>query len=131
MKEKYTCIKHEYKDCLILIKNGSFYITYYDDALILNYLFNYKVVNNKVGFPISNLDKVLSKLNSNNISYYIDDYYNNNSINNYNNILYKAKTNYFNNTNLDLLIDEIKFVVSLDSNNLKLIKEYVKSLKIK
>ena len=36
-----------------------------------------------------------------------------------------------NNTNLDLLIDEIKFVVSLDSNNLKLIKEYVKSLKIK
>ena len=121
MKEKYTSIKHEYKECLVLIKNGSFYITFCDDALILNYLFNYKVINNKVGFPISNLDKVLSKLDSNNISYYIDD--------NYNNILYNAKTNYFNNTNLDLLIDEIKFVISLDPNNLKLIKEYLQTLK--
>lgn len=125
MKEKYISIKHEYKECLVLIKSGSFYITFYDDALILNYLFNYKVINNKVGFPISNLDKVLSKLDNNNISYYIDDNYNNNPINNYNNILYNAKTNYFNNTNLDLLIDEIKFVISLDPNNLKLIKEYL------
>ena len=129
MKEKNTSIKHEYKECLVLIKNGSFYITFCDDALILNYLFNYKVINNKVGFPISNLDKVLSKLDSNNISYYIDDNYNNNPINNYNNILYNAKTNYFNNTNLDLLIDEIKFVISLDPNNLKLIKEYLQTLK--
>ena len=129
MKEKYISIKHEYKEGLVLIKNGSFYITFYDDALILNYLFNYKVINNKVGFPISNLDKVLSKLDSNNISYYIDDNYNNNPINNYNNILYNAKTNYFNNTNLDLLIDEIKFVISLDPNNLKLIKEYLQTLK--
>ncbi len=129
MKEKYISIKHEHKECLVLIKNGSFYITFYDDALILNYLFNYKVINNKVGFPISNLDKVLSKLDSNNISYYIDDNYNNNPINNYNNILYNAKTNYFNNTNLDLLIDEIKFVISLDPNNLKLIKEYLQTLK--
>lgn len=118
MKEKYISIKHEYKECLVLIKSGSFYITFYDDALILNYLFNYKVINNKVGFPISNLD-------NNNISYYIDDNYNNNPINNYSNILYNAKTNYFNNTNLDLLIDEIKFVISLDPNNLKLIKEYL------
>ena len=125
MKEKYISIKHEYKECLVLIKSGSFYITFYDDALILNYLFNYKVINNKVGFPISNLDKVLSKLDNNNISYYIDNNYNNNPINNYNNILYNAKTNYFNNTNLDLLIDEIKFVISLDPNNLKLIKEYL------
>lgn len=103
MKEKYISIKREYKECLVLIKDGSFYITFYDDALILNYLFNYKVINNKV----------LSKLDNNNISYYIDD--------NYNNILYNAKTNYFNNTNLDLLIDEIRFYVSLDPNNLKLI----------
>lgn len=37
MKEKYISIKHKYKECLVLIKNGSFYITFYDDALILNY----------------------------------------------------------------------------------------------
>lgn len=125
MKEKYISIKNKYPTSLVLIKSGSFYITFLDDALILNYLFFYKIVNDKVGFPTSNLDKIVSKLDDNNISYYINDNNYNNEINNYNNILYKAKTNYFNSTNLNLLIDEIKFLVNCDFNNLKLIKEYL------
>ena len=41
------------KDYLIFIKgSGKFYNLYNDDALIINYLLNYKIIkNNTCGFP--------------------------------------------------------------------------------
>lgn len=41
MINKYQDLKLMYKDSVILIKNGMFYITFSDDAHVLNYLFSY------------------------------------------------------------------------------------------
>ena len=54
-------------------KVGKFYNVYGEDAIIIHYLFNYKVINRKVGFPSESLNKVKDKLNELNISYIIND----------------------------------------------------------
>ena len=61
------------KDCLIIIKNGKFYNVYHDDAIIFNYLFDYKIIekDNKTGFPETVLTKVLNKLEELKINYEI------------------------------------------------------------
>ena len=74
MKEQYYGLKVRYPDSLVLVKKGSFYTTFNDDAYILNYLFGYKIVNNeKVCFPTSNITKVIDKLTTEKINYYIVD----------------------------------------------------------
>ena len=55
-----------------LNKSGNFYNCFGRDAMILHYLFHYKIVNNKTGFPISSLDKVKNALNEYNINYIIN-----------------------------------------------------------
>ena len=45
--DKYNNIKNKYQEYIVLIKIGTFYSTFYNDAIILNYLFNYKIINNK------------------------------------------------------------------------------------
>ena len=40
-----------------IVKKGGFYTVYNNDCYIINYLFNYKIVNNKTGFPISSINK--------------------------------------------------------------------------
>ena len=57
---------------ITLNKTGKFYNAYGDDAKILHYLFNYKVINNRIGFPIDSINKVKDKLNELNISYLIN-----------------------------------------------------------
>lgn len=54
---------------LILRKIGGFYQAFDDDALIMSYLFNYKVINYRCGFPISSINKVIEKLEELNINY--------------------------------------------------------------
>ena len=92
MKDQYYDLKVRYPDSLVLVKNGSFYTTFNDDAYILNYLFGYKIVNNeKVGFPTSNITKVIDKLTTEKINYYLD------------NLVVFNPNNYYNNLNIDLL----------------------------
>ena len=43
MKEKYEMYKRQYNNYVILFKQGNFYLSINDDALILNNLFNYKI----------------------------------------------------------------------------------------
>ena len=77
---------------------GGFYYCYNDDSIIISYLCNYKIINNRVGFPINSINKVVNILIDNKIDYII---YNKNNIidkyinkeNRYNNILIKAKSN--------------------------------------
>lgn len=52
-----------------LRKSGGFYMCFDNDAIILSYLFGYKIVNGRVGFPISALNKVLNGLENNFISF--------------------------------------------------------------
>lgn len=75
IKDKYNIYKNKYPKYIILIKVGIFYETYGEDVYLLNNLFNYKIkeVNgvNRVGFPISSFEKVISKLKNFKINYLI------------------------------------------------------------
>ena len=61
------------KNYILLKTSGKFINAYNNDAYIINYFFNYKIVNNKVGFPTSSLNKIINTLEDNTISYKIDD----------------------------------------------------------
>ena len=104
MYGKYLEMKKEYNNTLIMIKVGNFYHIYDDDSIIMNYLFKYKIIDNKVGFPLKSLDKVIKKLSKSNINYFIDE--NNYKLfdnNNYLEILNKSMLYY----ELSLEIEEI------------------------
>lgn len=71
---------------VVIRKNGGFYSVYGKDCYILYYLFNYKIIDDRVGFPISSYNKVINSLNDNHISYSV-------TINNIE-VNYKKKNNY-------------------------------------
>lgn len=50
-------------------KHGWFYYVFDDDCYILYYLFDYKIINRKTGFPLNSLNKVINKLTDLSISY--------------------------------------------------------------
>ena len=54
-------------------KIGKFYSAFDNDALILHYLFNYKINNGRVGFPENSFNKVINTLTEKNINYEIID----------------------------------------------------------
>ena len=61
------------KDYVLIVKqNGKFCYVYDTDALIFNYLFDYKIISNlRCGFPNNSLGKVLSRLEELKISYQV------------------------------------------------------------
>ena len=77
MIENYIDLKLTYKNYLIILKTGVFYISINEDAFILNKLFNYKIkeFNNykRVCFPINSLNKILKRLDKLNINYIVYD----------------------------------------------------------
>ena len=85
------------KDMLVLIKNGTFYNAYNEDAYIISYLFNYKVnKDKKCGFSNNSFNKVINTLEDKKINYEIVYKDKNpvikkyNKLNNYKKILTKA-----------------------------------------
>ncbi|MBQ9181212.1 MAG: hypothetical protein IJ134_01025 [Bacilli bacterium] len=89
MLERYYKYKIDYKEYILIFKVGSFYIMFDKDALIMNYLFKYKLINirdtYKCGFPISSINKIKNILNLRSINYvvisntlYISKFENNN-----------------------------------------------------
>lgn len=75
MLELFRILKIEYPLYLILFKSGSFYVSFDEDAVILNKLFNYKLNemknNIKAGFPLSNIEKIRKYLEDKKINYLI------------------------------------------------------------
>lgn len=69
MKEEYFRVKSKYKDSIIFVKSGNFWNCFFSDAVILHYITNYKICNNKVGFPNKVLNKTLSKVTALFINY--------------------------------------------------------------
>lgn len=67
--DKYEYYKNKRPSHIIFIKEGSFYKTFADDAVIIWDLFGYKWNNNSIAFGVSPYSKVLSKLNHLGISY--------------------------------------------------------------
>lgn len=58
---------------LVLNSNGLFYETYNEDAMIINFLFGYKINKKKASFPISSKNKVINILENKKINYKIND----------------------------------------------------------
>ncbi len=77
MIDLFRMLKLDYKEYIILFKSGSFYISFDEDSIILNRLFNYKIINLKnnikIGFPLNSIDLVLRKLEKLRINYVIID----------------------------------------------------------
>lgn len=52
-------------------KSGLFYETFDEDALIMHYLFNYKLIDERVAFPAKSLTKIINTLNEQEIDYHV------------------------------------------------------------
>ena len=104
MYDRCLELKKLHNDTLVMIRVGNFYHIYDEDAIIMFYLFKYKINDNKGGFPIRSLEKVINKLIKNNINYYVDEnnfkYFDNNG---YLELLDKSKLYY----ELNLEIEDI------------------------
>ena len=61
------------KDVVEIRKSGELYNTFGDDAIVIHYLLNYKIVKEKGGveFPVTAFNKVINALEDNEISYKI------------------------------------------------------------
>ncbi len=82
-------------NCVLLRQIGKFVNAFDEDALIINYLLDYKLSNGKIGFPSIILPKVINVLEDNHISYEIkgtlnDTVMNYKNRNKYNYVLEKA-----------------------------------------
>lgn len=134
LKEKYNTYKEIYKDYIILIKCGSFYLSLNDDAIVMNRLFNYKIKETtnliKVGFPITSLSKIEKTLENKHINYLI--------VNDDNIQKYKYKNNSYSKysfrlDNYDILVNRINKIYevlkgSLGNSNLKTILNEIEEI---
>ena len=66
-------LKRKYKNTVILDKRGIFYNAFGSDAKVVSTITGYNINNNQVGFPINNLEKVVSMLSTHHVSVYVDD----------------------------------------------------------
>ena len=134
LREKFKYLKKEYSDSVVLLKSGSFYITYDNDALIMNNVFNYQNINNKVGFPIRSVDKVMNSLNELNISYVIDNNDETDILeflsedNEYLKYYELAKKDEFKDSLNKILLDKIKFLIESDNDNYEKIRRFIDEL---
>ena len=55
--DKYNSYKEKFLNCMVFIKEGSFYKCFYDDAKILWYVFDYVYLNDSVSFGTKSLYK--------------------------------------------------------------------------
>lgn len=95
---------------VVIRKNGGFYSVYGNDCYILNYLFNYKIIDDKVGFPINSYNKVINMLDTNHVNYVISS--NNVKVNykkrnNYNKFFELGKKKYNLNYRINSIIEKI------------------------
>lgn len=111
---------------LLIVKAGKFYNYYDADAILMYKIFNYKVLKNEIkdckpskvlsgGFPVTNLDIVLDKLEDLKINYYVMDNRNKFEITNKNTFKKNSYTKYYmegsiiykNNIAINKLSDEL------------------------
>ena len=124
MIDFFMGLKIEYKEYIILFKSGSFYVCFNEDAIVMNKIFNYKLVelkeNVRIGFPISLIDKNLNILEKNKINYIIVEQ---------KNIIARRKYKFNNyckySENLDYVLNVCSRIQSI-TKKLQYIKDYKK-----
>jgi len=70
-KDIYSSYKDNNDEMIIIIKEGIFYKTYDDDALLMWYLFDYVFKDRVVSFGNNSYDKVINKLKKIDINFMI------------------------------------------------------------
>lgn len=135
LKEQYQEQKIKNLYHVILIKSGNFYLTFSEDAIIFNYLFNYQIKEDKVGFPINSIDKILFELREKQLNYMIIDsnetnpiQYTEYSIESYQKILGIAQKYELEQNNNKALIQRIQYLISINPNNYNKIKRFIDEL---
>ena len=98
---------------VVIRRMGGFYNVFDDDAIVLNYLCDYKVKDNRCGFPISALNKVINILEINKVSYIVREAgiklkKNFNHGNKYDKILVKGRDKY----NKDIIVNKIVSIIN-------------------
>lgn len=68
-----SALRRKYKNTVILDKRGIFYNAFGDDAKVVSAITGYNINNNQIGFPLKNLEKVVSMLSTHHVSVYVDD----------------------------------------------------------
>ena len=126
-------LRSEYKNTVILMKYGNFYRCFYNNAIVVGYLFNYRLHNNKVGFPVNIIKSIECRLDEYSIDYLIynsdhDIKYIYHEINNYNKYLILGNSKY----NLDNYIlninNKVKDILDSDINKYIDIMRYLDEL---
>ena len=129
--DKYGVYKEKYSDYIVLIKEGTFYKCYYNDAKILWYVFNYTYLDDFVSFGTKAYSKVFDELNRLKISYVIisnEEIINKFDNNVYNTYLSLAKTSFDFNENVQIINNKVEELLNKDKNNYKKIIEYLNTL---
>lgn len=118
LKEKYIDYKSTYKNYLLLIKCGNFYVCLNEDAIVFNNIFKYKVIESsnfiKCGFPLSSLSKIEKKLEELEVNYVVIN----------SDIVEKEKfddnkyKNYLSSNNYDILLNRINKINCILKDNL-------------
>ena len=94
-------------------------------------LLSYQLCDDKVGFPKNVLEKVLKKLSEKEINVYVkkeEPEIIERENNQYENILYLARKNYFNELNSKVLLEEISFLLKSNPENIQKIKNFINEL---
>ncbi len=100
-------LKSNNKDAVIFMKYGNFYRVFDDDCYIIGGLLGYKIYDdNKVGFAISEFEKVKEILDYNNISYiFYNKYESIKELNSYDLILNYYKNYFYKKDLMNILFD--------------------------
>lgn len=114
-------------DKMLIRKSGGFYAVYDDDTYILNYFFGYKIKEDRVGFPINFINKVINMLEDNHISYEIKNevYVDFNNRNNYKKFIDIGKKKYNLRYRVESIIDNID---KLDEKDIDKILDYIEGV---
>lgn len=74
-KDNYFEVKNNYKNYVVIMKNGIFYNVLGNDCYLLKTIFNYKINSFsdtiKVGFPINTLNRVINTFDKLKINYIV------------------------------------------------------------
>lgn len=134
LKDEYQKLKQKYPKKIILIQSGTFYVTFFQDAEILNYLFSYQIHDDKVGFPIKMKDKILFNLRNEKLNYLVLDKekrefsFDDNDIFSYEEILKISSQYAKQSSDTQELLDRIKSLIEINPNYYIKIKEFIDEL---
>ena len=132
--DKYSLLKEKYKNYIIIVKNGGFYTTFEDDAIIMWYLFNYKYREDlTVSFGQKAYNEVLKELDHKKMNYVIckeSDQVVSNDKNdsNYDTFLKIAKVSREQELIEEQFRDKIEFIIKTDSKYKVEFEDYINEI---